>query len=102
MGVYAGILSASFCAAQFVSSTFWGWVSDKFGRRMTLLIGVSGTAVAVGVFGFATSYTHALVARIMAGVLNGNIGVRGVWKARVCSVHSFRFRRVTGLESAAH
>ena len=39
IGFYAGILTASFCIAQFLCCSFWGWISDLYGRRITLLIG---------------------------------------------------------------
>jgi MFS family permease len=41
-----GGLAASFCAAQFVSSVFWGRFSDKFGRKLALLLGCVGAAAA--------------------------------------------------------
>jgi hypothetical protein len=37
IGQYVGLLGASFCAAQFLTSTLWGSLSDKFGRKPILV-----------------------------------------------------------------
>ena len=38
LGYYAGMLAASFCAAQFTSSIPWGIVSDMYGRKSAILV----------------------------------------------------------------
>lgn len=38
LGFYAGMLAASFCAAQFTSSIPWGIVSDMYGRKPAILV----------------------------------------------------------------
>ncbi|MBV9870129.1 MAG: DHA2 family efflux MFS transporter permease subunit [Frankiaceae bacterium] len=45
-----------------------GRLSDVFGRRTVLLVGVAGFAVASAVGGFATTYTMLVVARAAQGV----------------------------------
>jgi hypothetical protein len=51
VGYYAGLLVASFFFTQFLSSTPWGIISDRFGRRKSLLLGVCGTILSMIVFG---------------------------------------------------
>jgi MFS family permease len=46
-----------------------------YGRKPIVLCGLLGTVSATLVFGFSKSYTQALIARIAAGLLNGNVGV---------------------------
>lgn len=53
----------------------WGHMSDRGGRKRVLFFGLLGTAVSCVGFGFATTFWHAMVFRMMAGALNGNIGV---------------------------
>ena len=53
--VSLGLLLASFSAMQFVFSPLWGRVSDRIGRRPVLLLGLAGSALFYGLFGFATS-----------------------------------------------
>lgn len=73
------LLSDSIC--QCVSlfslkfSPFWGKLSDKFGRRPILLIGVTGNCIACLMFGTSKWYAWALAARALHGLLNGNLGV---------------------------
>eukprot|EP00668_Euglena_longa_P005736 GGOE01006771.1.p1 GENE.GGOE01006771.1~~GGOE01006771.1.p1 ORF type:complete len:541 (+),score=137.41 GGOE01006771.1:68-1624(+) len=75
VGRLAGLLAASFCLASFASGFFWGYLSDLLGRKRIILIGVLGTVVATAVFGCARSFPQALAGRVLAGLLNGNIGV---------------------------
>ncbi|KAH8699666.1 major facilitator superfamily domain-containing protein [Ilyonectria robusta] len=73
----AGILYASFTAAQFVTAMIWGRVADspRAGRKTVLLIGLFGTCVSCLGFGFSTTFWQALLFRIIGGVTNGNVGV---------------------------
>lgn len=50
-------------------------MSDSWGRKPIVLLGLLGTVSATLVFGFSTTYTQALIARSAAGLLNGNVGV---------------------------
>lgn len=73
----AGVLHASFTAAQFLTALLWGRVSDSkyAGRKTVLLIGLCGTSLSCLGFGFATSFWQALLFRTIGGATNGNIGV---------------------------
>ena len=75
LGIYAGGLAASFCAAQFCSSIMWGVLSDKYGRKPTIFIGTLGAVGGMIIFGCATTYVQALLGRIISGFLSGNLGV---------------------------
>ncbi|RMG41781.1 MAG: MFS transporter [Planctomycetota bacterium] len=52
--VMLGLLLASFSLMQFLCSPMWGRLSDRIGRRPVLMIGLTGSAVFYGLFGFAT------------------------------------------------
>ncbi|GAB1316215.1 hypothetical protein MFIFM68171_06425 [Madurella fahalii] len=73
----AGILHASFTAAQFVTAMMWGQVADssRFGRKTVLMIGLAGTMISCLGFGFSTSFWQALMFRSIGGMTNGNVGV---------------------------
>ncbi|KAK2732511.1 hypothetical protein FQN57_002603 [Myotisia sp. PD_48] len=75
IALYAGIVTSSFTLAEFSTSMFWGRVSDIFGRKPVLIMGLIGTAISMIVFGFSSSLPMALIARALGGFLNGNIGV---------------------------
>ena len=50
-----GLLMASFSAMQFLFAPIWGRISDRIGRRPILILGLLGSTVFYGMFGFATS-----------------------------------------------
>lgn len=75
LGNYAGAISSCFFVAQFISSFFWGKMSDKYGRRPILLCGAVGTIISALLFGFSMNFPFAVFSRALCGLLNGNIGV---------------------------
>ncbi|KXS21161.1 MFS general substrate transporter [Gonapodya prolifera JEL478] len=75
LGTYVGILASTFSIAQFFSNLPWGWVSDKWGRRPVLLIGLLANSICALAFGMSKSYSWALGVRILQGAFNANTGV---------------------------
>ncbi|KAI0423422.1 major facilitator superfamily domain-containing protein [Xylaria sp. FL1042] len=73
----AGILHASFTAAQFFTAMLWGRIADSklAGRKTVIMIGLLGTLISCLGFGFSTSFYQALFFRSLGGITNGNIGV---------------------------
>ncbi|KAI8601236.1 major facilitator superfamily domain-containing protein [Dissophora ornata] len=60
---------------MFCTSIFWGYMSDRYGRRPILLLGLCGSTVACIFFGLSKSLAWAITSRSMCGLLNGNVGV---------------------------
>ncbi|MFO1019865.1 MAG: MFS transporter [Planctomycetales bacterium] len=54
-GLALGALMASFSLMQFLFAPVWGHISDRIGRRPVLLIGLAGSTLFYGLFGYATS-----------------------------------------------
>jgi MFS family permease len=75
IGYYVGFIASSFSFAQLLTSYFWGYLSDRFGRRPVLLIGLIGNTITMCLFGLSKSITWAICSRAACGLLNGNIGV---------------------------
>jgi MFS family permease len=75
LGTYAGFLGSSFFVGQLISSFVWGRLSDKYGRRPIMLAGAFFSFAAVQAFAFSRNYYYALIVRLIAGALNGNLGV---------------------------
>jgi len=69
-GKAMGLLMASYAAAQFIFSPIWGKISDRFGRKPILVIGIFGFGMAMLFFGLATELWMLFAARILAGVLS--------------------------------
>lgn len=71
----AGVLVASYAAAQLVGAPVLGRLSDRHGRRPILLISILGTAVGFIMLGFANSLWMLFASRILDGATGGNISV---------------------------
>jgi MFS family permease len=69
---WAGITSAVFSMSQCLTAVLWGRVSDKFGRKPTILIGLTCTLIFSLVWGMSTNLPMAILARAMSGAFNGN------------------------------
>ncbi|GJJ76945.1 hypothetical protein EMPS_09304 [Entomortierella parvispora] len=75
IGFFCGLIASSFFFAQFCTSIFWGYMSDRYGRRPILLLGLIGSTIACLFFGLSKSLVWAITSRSMCGLLNGNVGV---------------------------
>ena len=75
VGFYTGILSSSFSIAQFMTGLYWGWASDRRGRRPILMMGLFINSVAIVIFGLSQKYYVAVFARLISGLFNGNLGI---------------------------
>ncbi len=75
IGIISGAIVASFTVAQLLSAPMWGKFSDRVGRRPTLLIALSASAIAYLIFGFAHSLLVLFLSRIVQGAGGGTVGV---------------------------
>jgi MFS transporter, DHA1 family, tetracycline resistance protein len=85
-----GVLFSTFSFCQFVSAPLWGAVSDRFGRKMVLIVSQIGATIGWAMLGLAPNIATALaaapiavvfVARIVEGVSGGNIGITQAYVA---------------------
>ena len=83
VGFYTGLLAASYFLGQTLFVTTWGMLADRWGRRPIILLGLLGSSLTMLWFGFARSYTEALVARLVCGILNGNVAINKVYMAEL-------------------
>lgn len=70
-----GVLVAVYSLMQFFFAPVWGKLSDRYGRRPFLLLGLLGSGFSYLVFAFATDLTWLFASRIMAGVMGANVPV---------------------------
>lgn len=75
IGIISGAIIASFTFAQLLSAPMWGRFSDRVGRRPTLLIALSASAIAYLIFGFAHSLFVLFISRVVQGAGGGTVGV---------------------------
>lgn len=74
-GLYVGLIASAFALAQFATNYFWGWLSDRIGRKPVIITGTVCTAVTFVLFGFCTRLWQAIVVQALMGLLNGNAGL---------------------------
>ena len=58
-----------------MGSMLWGWIADRLGRRPVLLMGITFIIACELFFGFSQNFAWAILARLMWGLLNGNMVV---------------------------
>jgi MFS transporter, DHA1 family, tetracycline resistance protein len=80
-GTEVGLLFTAFAAFQFLASPVFGALSDRFGRRPIILLGVGGQVVGYLLLGFSTSLSMLFLARIVAGAMAGSIGANQAYVA---------------------
>lgn len=75
VGVYVGLIASAFALAQLTTNFFWGWLSDRIGRKPVILLGTIFTAACFVAFGFCRTLWQAILVQALMGLLNGNQGV---------------------------
>jgi MFS family permease len=71
--LFGGLLGTLYSLLQFLFAPIWGALSDRIGRRPTLLITLVGTAAGYLLWMFSGSFVWLLVSRIVGGIMAGNI-----------------------------
>ena len=78
-GLVVGLLVSSFAVAQLLTAPMWGRLSDAYGRRPALLVGLSASAIAYVIFGYALRLPHPLfflfLCRLVQGAGGGTVSV---------------------------
>ncbi|KAG9051563.1 hypothetical protein FS837_004073 [Tulasnella sp. UAMH 9824] len=75
IGFYAGLIDSLFALSQFCTIWYWGRLSDRIGRKLVVLIGLSGVCIATLMYGMSTSLWQLMLSRILIGSLCGNVAV---------------------------
>ncbi|KAI1758813.1 MFS general substrate transporter [Hypoxylon sp. FL1150] len=87
---YSGLLVAAFPLAQFLVSLPWGLLSDKYGRRASIVGGLAVSVAANVGFGFSRSMGWLFVWRVLAGLANANVGIMRTVTAEVVRERRFQ------------
>jgi len=74
-GTVIALMVSAFAVAQLLSAPLWGRVSDRYGRRPALLVGLVSSAIAYVVFALAGSLELLFLSRIVQGAGGGTVGV---------------------------
>lgn len=76
-------VQVSFAVAQFFSAAILGALSDRYGRRPVLLLGMLGLALSFLVTYVATAFWVLVVIRFFAGIMCANIAVANAYVADI-------------------
>lgn len=71
--LFGGALGALYSLLQFIAAPIWGVISDRVGRKPVLLISVFGMMVSYLLWFFSGSFTLLILARLIGGIMGGNI-----------------------------
>ncbi|XP_058753920.1 protein ZINC INDUCED FACILITATOR-LIKE 1-like [Vicia villosa] len=74
ISAYAGYVGSSFMLGRSLTSILWGIISDRYGRKPVIIVGVMTVVVFNTLFGLSTNLWMAISMRFFLGSLNGLIG----------------------------
>lgn len=74
-GFVVGLLVSSFSIAQLLMAPVWGRLSDHYGRRPALIVGMAASAIAYVVFAYADSLWLLFLSRLVQGAGGGTVSV---------------------------
>ncbi len=78
-----GALMVSFGLAQFLCGPLLGALSDRYGRRPVLLLGISGLGITFLVTALAQSLWVIVLVRLLGGALSANVAVAQAYVADI-------------------
>ena len=84
-GLKIGLLISCYSVVQFLFAPFWGRLSDTFGRKSVILIGLFGSSLAHLLFAFSTDFNDIFVSRLLAGFFGGNVVIATAYIADITS-----------------
>ncbi len=87
-GLKVGLLISSYSIVQFLFAPFWGRLSDIFGRKPIILIGLLGSSLAHLFFAFSDTFTDIFLSRLLAGFFGANVVIATAYIADVTSLEN--------------
>ena len=81
--LFGGVLGSIYALLQFLFAPVWGGLSDRIGRRPTLLLTLAGTVLGYVLWFFAGGFALLVLARILGGIMAGNVSTAAAVAADV-------------------
>ncbi|KAF9728736.1 MFS multidrug transporter [Paraphaeosphaeria minitans] len=92
-----GLLVAAYPLGQMSTSMIWGRLSDKYGRKPAILLGLLISFTANLAFGFSRTIGMLLFWRVLAGMANGMLGVMRTMTAEIVKDRKYHTRAFLAL-----
>lgn len=73
--LFGGALGALYSFLQFFAAPLWGSISDRVGRKPVLIVSIFGLFISYVLWIFSGSFTLLIIARIVGGIMGGNLSV---------------------------
>ncbi|KAF2201180.1 MFS general substrate transporter [Delitschia confertaspora ATCC 74209] len=89
---YTGFLIAAFPLGQMATSMLWGRLSDSYGRKPIIIFGLAVSVVSNIAFGFSRTIAALMFWRVLAGMVNGNLGVMRTMTAEIVKERKYQTR----------
>ena len=87
-GLQVGLIISAYSIIQFLVAPFWGRLSDIFGRKRIILIGLFGSSLAHLFFAFSNSFSDIFFSRLLAGFFGANVVIATAYIADVTSLQN--------------
>ncbi|KAI5077286.1 hypothetical protein GOP47_0007110 [Adiantum capillus-veneris] len=80
-----GFAGASLMVGRFLTSTPWGIIADRYGRKPTMIVGTASIVVFNTMFGFSTNFWITITSRFLRGLVNGMLGPVRAYASEICT-----------------
>ncbi|XP_047144876.1 uncharacterized protein LOC105844703 isoform X2 [Hydra vulgaris] len=83
-GRKSGIIASAMFVSRIFSSLLWGYICDKCGRKISLLMSGGCVAISTFMFGFSFNYPWAVVTRFLQGLSMGIVVITKAYMSDIC------------------
>ncbi|XP_065660306.1 uncharacterized protein LOC136084085 isoform X2 [Hydra vulgaris] len=83
-GRKSGIIASAMFISRIFSSLLWGYVCDKYGRKLSLLLSGGCVAISTLMFGFSFNYPWTVVTRFLQGFSMGIMVITKAYMSDIC------------------
>jgi MFS family permease len=84
---WTGVGVAAPAVAQMVTGPLWGWIGDRFGRKVMVVRAQVGLALALGLMALASTPVQFLACRLLQGAFGGVVSATASYASALAPPH---------------